>query len=230
MTITERQKRWGAAAAISLFLHIMLFAVFYEEIKKSTSEETVMNVKLVYAPKKEKKVSAIVRQHTQKTAESQKNMPQRPINKTVKKDTERSIVRKPEISVRPADTDTARPAQDGAAGAAYEGTADTQSTPVSNVGTAPADDTGTEEITDVKALEVTHKTLPEYPAFSRKRKEEGKVTVIVTLENGIVKTAETENSSGYERLDAAAVRASKSWKFNAAGKIRVRIPFVFKIK
>ena len=77
---------------------------------------------------------------------------------------------------------------------------------------------------------MTHKVLPDYPAFSRKRKEEGTAVIIAAVENGRVQSVEIEKTSGYDRLDNSALRAVKGWRFRHKGRIRVRIPFVFKIR
>lgn len=58
-------------------------------------------------------------------------------------------------------------------------------------------------------------TPPEYPAISRRMGEEGKLVLRVELdENGRIDDAKVINSSGYERLDAAALTAVKSWQCN----------------
>lgn len=58
-------------------------------------------------------------------------------------------------------------------------------------------------------------TPPEYPAISRRMGEEGKLILRVELdENGHIDNAKVLNSSGYERLDAAALSAVKSWQCN----------------
>ncbi len=58
-------------------------------------------------------------------------------------------------------------------------------------------------------------TPPEYPAISRRMGEEGKLVLRVELdENGRIDKAKVLNSSGYERLDAAALTAVKSWQCN----------------
>ncbi|TXI40849.1 MAG: energy transducer TonB [Nitrosomonas sp.] len=58
-------------------------------------------------------------------------------------------------------------------------------------------------------------TAPVYPAISRRMGEEGKVELRVELdENGRVDTINIINSSGYQRLDAAALAAVKSWQCN----------------
>lgn len=58
-------------------------------------------------------------------------------------------------------------------------------------------------------------TAPDYPAISRRMGEEGKLVLRVELdENGHIDDAKVINSSGYERLDAAALTAVKNWQCN----------------
>lgn len=85
------------------------------------------------------------------------------------------------------------------------------------------------DIVDVSSLMVLKKTAPEYPPFSRKRGEEGRVTVIITIENGVVTGAEIEESSGYRRLDESAASALMKWRFSYSGRIKARVPVAFKL-
>ena len=89
---------------------------------------------------------------------------------------------------------------------------------------------GAGETVDVGTLVVTKKVLPDYPSFSRKRREEGTVKIIITIENGGVTKAEVEASSGYERLDASALRAVRQWRFDSPGTVRARVPFAFRLQ
>jgi protein TonB len=58
-------------------------------------------------------------------------------------------------------------------------------------------------------------TAPTYPAISRRMGEEGKLVLRVELdENGRIDDAKVIDSSGYERLDTAALTAVKSWQCN----------------
>ena len=61
---------------------------------------------------------------------------------------------------------------------------------------------------------------PDYPVRSRMFKEEGKVGLNVWLtETGTVSEAVIERSSGYQRLDDAAVRFLKDrWHYEPSGK------------
>ncbi|MBA4143216.1 MAG: energy transducer TonB [Nitrosospira sp.] len=56
---------------------------------------------------------------------------------------------------------------------------------------------------------------PTYPSLSRRLGEEGKLVLRVELdENGQVNVAQVVNSSGYKRLDEAAIAAVKTWHCN----------------
>ena len=56
-------------------------------------------------------------------------------------------------------------------------------------------------------------SAPTYPAISRRMGEEGKLVLRVELdESGFIDFAHVIDSSGYERLDKAALEAVKSWQ------------------
>lgn len=77
---------------------------------------------------------------------------------------------------------------------------------------------------------------PVYPPISRRRGEHGRVLVsaLVTAE-GVVKEAFVEVSSGFPRLDEAAVEAVRAWRFVPAKRrgdpveMRHRIPIRFEL-
>ena len=55
---------------------------------------------------------------------------------------------------------------------------------------------------------------PEYPAFSKRRGEEGRVLLRVNVgADGLPRAIEIHTTSGFERLDDAAVETVKRWKF-----------------
>ncbi|MDR3254313.1 MAG: TonB family protein [Synergistaceae bacterium] len=87
-------------------------------------------------------------------------------------------------------------------------------------------------VVDVTNLTVTEKVQPVYPMISRKRGEQGTVTLLVTIASGTVESVRVEKSSGHVPLDEAALKAAKGWKFQIAGTDAVvaRIPFVFTLK
>lgn len=242
-TLFGTRGRWAAALIISLALHCALFLVpnmLSEQPEEKT--DTLMNVKLVFAPEKPKpKITETVKKETApKTA---------PLKKTVVKKTPPAVVPKKTAAPLPvkkapqelpeekaaetvpaAATETTQESEtaegtEEASGNTAEGAAAGASSGGQGEGAASSGG-----IADVSALTVTHKVIPEYPAFSRKRREEGTVTVIASVEDGKVTEADVENSSGFERLDTAALRAVKGWRFAYDGKIRVRIPFAFRIK
>jgi len=60
-------------------------------------------------------------------------------------------------------------------------------------------------------------TAPTYPAISRRMGEEGKLILRVELdESGRIENARVVDSSGYDRLDNAALEAVKSWQCKPA--------------
>ena len=242
------RNRWAAALAISLALHCLLFFLAHALPERAEEKpETLMNVKLVFAPEKPKpKIPEIIKKEAVKEPARKSAPPkkteikkERPAELPKKTAVTPAPVKKPqEISVEkaeniaPAEESPAPQAQESAVSGASgnsESTADAGSgaAGASAAGTGSAPSGG---IADVSSLTVTHKVIPEYPSFSRKRREEGTAVIIAHVENGAVTSAEVENSSGFERLDAAALRAVKGWRFAYDGKIRVRIPFAFRIK
>jgi TonB family protein len=88
-------------------------------------------------------------------------------------------------------------------------------------------------VIDVSKLAVTKKISPEYPMISRKRKDEGTVTLIVTIKSGKVADVKVERGSGYPPLDESAIKAVHGWLFDSSAHeetITARIPFVFKLR
>lgn len=62
-----------------------------------------------------------------------------------------------------------------------------------------------------------HNPAPEYPRMSRRAKEQGRVMLRVTVSaRGEAENVELEKSSGYSRLDEAAIQAVKKWTFEPA--------------
>ncbi len=78
-----------------------------------------------------------------------------------------------------------------------------------------------------KDVTVIHREQPVYPLISRKRKEQGTVTVLLEVNSGKVSDAKVESSSGSPRLDESAVKALRAWRFSQDLIGTVRIPVVF---
>jgi protein TonB len=59
-----------------------------------------------------------------------------------------------------------------------------------------------------------HNPAPEYPGMSRRRGEQGRLTLkVVVNTNGDAESVQLDKSSGFELLDKAALNAVKNWKF-----------------
>lgn len=78
-------------------------------------------------------------------------------------------------------------------------------------------------------MTVKHREIPEYPLISRKRKEQGTVTVLLSVKKGRVIDTRIEKSSGAPRLDKAALKALRDWRFSSDLSAKVRIPVLFKL-
>ncbi|MEM9081502.1 MAG: TonB family protein [Verrucomicrobiota bacterium] len=83
----------------------------------------------------------------------------------------------------------------------------------------------------------TTKIPPRYPKDLLKKKIEGRVIVLVTVdERGVVANATVKETSGFRAMDKAAVNAVKRWKFKPGIKggrkamMTARIPFNFRVK
>lgn len=83
---------------------------------------------------------------------------------------------------------------------------------------------------DVSSLVVKRKVHPQYPLLSRRKGEEGKIICIADVENGKVVAVNTEQSSGFNRLDRAATQALKAWLFEESFTGKVRVPISFSLK
>ncbi len=81
--------------------------------------------------------------------------------------------------------------------------------------TAPDPD-ATQTISDAN-LQVTRRVEPTYPPASRRAGEQGSVVVNVLVdERGHPQQVKLQNSSGYDKLDQAALQAIQRWVFNPA--------------
>ncbi len=64
-----------------------------------------------------------------------------------------------------------------------------------------------------------HNPEPEYPSMSRRRGEQGRLTLKVVVNvHGDPESVQLEKSSGFELLDKSAINAVRSWKFVPAKK------------
>jgi protein TonB len=92
---------------------------------------------------------------------------------------------------------------------------------------------GAGKIFELSDLKVSRRVRPDYPAIARKRKEEGTVTLLITLEGANVLSVTVEKSSGFSALDEAAAAAVRRWRFEPgrnAARVQARVPVTFKLK
>lgn len=99
---------------------------------------------------------------------------------------------------------------------------------------APAQETLTQARFDADYL---RNPAPGYPALSKRRGEEGKVILRVSVTpQGVADHLEIKTSSGSSRLDEAALAAVRNWKFIPAkrGDVPVQswvlVPIVFRLE
>lgn len=79
---------------------------------------------------------------------------------------------------------------------------------------APPAPAGPVKVNDLGSKMITLVT-PRYPMESRRRKEQGTVFLLVTLgADGIVSEIHVSRSSGYDRLDKAALDAVRKWRWS----------------
>jgi len=84
-----------------------------------------------------------------------------------------------------------------------------------------------------RALVITHRVDPAYPAAARRAGEEGTVLLSVRVDpNGLVSAVSILRSSGSLRLDDAARDAVKRWRFAArqSGTVEVNLPISFRLE
>jgi protein TonB len=74
------------------------------------------------------------------------------------------------------------------------------------------------------SLQVTRRVEPSYPPASRRAGEQGTVVFSVLVDpSGHPQEIRVQTSSGYERLDQAAMEAIRRWLFNPAVRDSQRV-------
>lgn len=157
---------------------------------------------------------------------------QRPVEKTAPKATQPTKAESKTEQVKPAPAPKTSPRNDGEGEEAKNiGTQGTP-TPKTSTSTSAGAEGGKKSaqpkgIMSEKDVTVLHREQPVYPLISRKRKEQGTVTVLLEVTSGKVSDAKVESSSGSPRLDESAVKALRAWRFSQDLTGTVRIPVVF---
>lgn len=248
-------KVWIVAFAVSLALHAMLI-VAVPSYNKIPAPEKIMTVRLTETTMPKIVTKLPPKSKTPINTERDKPLLQKPDTgspapakvKALPKTVTAKAVQKSEHAVKNSaaheiSTAPAKTANTQSSGAAPSGsgTGDMYGSPKgtgngSGNGTGSGSGSSTSspgagngELVNIDTLTITKKVLPDYPAFSRKRREEGTVKILITIESGSVTEAKVESSSGSERLDSSALRAVRQWRFEHSGKVRARVPITFKL-
>ncbi|MEG1912428.1 MAG: TonB family protein [Cloacibacillus sp.] len=243
MTYTcEAHNRWAAAVVFSIALNAaVLLLIGCCELKAHPEPTPIMTVSLAdyraaasRSPKAAqhggaRPVSSVVPKSAVPEEKRKRQIQQTDVNRASKKMENSTKDELPVSKAMAAETSAQQVGDEGAPASENAGGVGSEfgGASAAGDGRAAGDDGG--GVFELSGLTVLKKVLPDYPLFSRKRKEEGTSVVLAALDNGAVVSAELERSSGFERLDSAALKAVKGWKFHSDGRLRVRIPFAFKI-
>lgn len=239
--MNSRKLAWVVALSTSLTFHGVLFLLIQETTVKELPRPPIA-VKLIAADRAGIDSAALKAEipgakagekapTMEKEIRTQKKATQKFFKKPLKKPSEKQIKKTETVQFKK--TRMAKEEQSSAK-ETEAGTPDGSPRRVNPAGGrreyALGENTRIGGIADANELRVIKKAAPEYPPFSRKCKEEGTVTLIITITDGSVANVYIETSSGHTRLDASAAKALKLWKFSCKGTIRARIPITFKLK
>jgi protein TonB len=83
---------------------------------------------------------------------------------------------------------------------------------------------------ELSSVTIKKRVHPQYPLISRRKGEEGTVTLLAHVHKGDLITVRIEKSSSYSRLDQAALTAIKQWLFTEDLTGTVRVPVIFSLK
>lgn len=223
--MTGERKIWLAAFGVSLFFHVCFFVCAGHFTYEKTERPIV--VRLI--------------EHTQTATSlphSQNNNIPEPSHTAHKTASKRNLLKKtaptqttPEKSSENIENESLQSVATDNSDETTQGTGKGESGDGNSKGTADVG-SGKQQgaIVDVTALVITKKVTPMYPAFSRKRREEGTVQLLITILKNSVSECKIEKSSGYGRLDEAARAAVMQWKFAEVSQAKVRVPVSFRIK
>ena len=208
------KKKWLYAAAGSILLHGLLF-VCLPAFERTAQHGDKVVVRLVERREIKAAQSPAVKEHSvpQKKKQTAKQ-PEKPALK------QEQPVKTADYA--PAEAEASPVSDSGNYGGSSVSAAENSGASGGNAAARP-------DILDVDALVITKKVLPVYPSFSRKRREEGTVILLIKVVNDAVMECGVEKSSGYPRLDEAAKRAVSGWKFSNSGSVRARVPVSFKL-
>ena len=236
-------KRWAAALAISLAMHSTLLLLPGASLK-TAEPPGAFRVALRPGPIKggepsgqkpagEEKSGGASSRSVQVEESAKKTSPPapeaKPSPKAAKEPAKKSHPQKPRPQARPVQSAEVPEPSEGPVG---QGAAlgERSAAQKGKEGTESAAKPSNEEPVDVNTLRILSRTPPEYPLFSRRRREEGEVRILLTVRSGQVTDARITAGSGFPRLDEAALKAVRLWKFDYPGEVRARAGIVFRLK
>lgn len=220
MTLHGCGKRtWLFPVVLSLLLHVPIALLLSRLPMIHTDSEPVLKLSLRSTPAVPKMVE------TSPQTEITKQEPQpKPQSKLLP---ERAVIPRADQK-GPAENQNSDASKKGAAkNAAGQGVTDAADS--SGVSASQVPSPAPAGPIEASMLKILKQVVPDYPAFSRKRGEEGKVRVIASIKGGAVMEAEIYESSGSPRLDQSALRAARLWRFAEAEELHVIIPFIFSL-
>ena len=226
--------RWTLALASSLFLHTLFFLTPLLRQEPVSVVQRVLTVRLQpLSPPMERS-----------RGEEKAPVPEAPVRPAAKpakpKETPRPAKQRRAAEKRlrpsPAKPSVRRPSPAPAAqaslpssGAPLESAPPSSPAPAAGRGRPHEAGAGSGRVVEISSLEVVKKVRPAYPAAARRRKQQGTVTLLISISGADVKDVKVEKSSGVPVLDAAAAAAVKGWKFRNSGNIKARVPVTFNL-
>ncbi|MDO9508611.1 MAG: energy transducer TonB [Thermovirgaceae bacterium] len=82
-----------------------------------------------------------------------------------------------------------------------------------------------------RASDVVKRVHPVYPLASRRRGEEGEVSLLASIgPRGEVARVTVLESSGYTALDESALNAVRKWLFSPGTPEKLIVPVIFKLE
>lgn len=211
--VSRENKKWIIAVLVSFLIHALCFFCL-PEFRQGKTRNNEITVRLT-----EQKIAHNIKPQAVEKAKPVKRQTQKPETAEAVKKNE-TAVSEETAEISNAAPQSSTPAETGS------GENQVISSAVSR---GSATGGGAAEITDINALVITKKVTPQYPAFSRKRREEGTAVLLITIENGSVTDCKVESSSGFTRLDEAAKRAVSQWNFAQTENVKARVPISFRL-
>jgi len=231
-------------AAWVLAMHVLIIWVMYQgwlgkPNRDKPAKETVVNLRItapISEPQAKPKALPLVEEKSAPVAQPKQAAPTQPAPDKAASQTATQVAQAPPPKITPVAAPTAPEAAHSAPATdqpvitapAASTAASTQSSAAANTGagggTAVATGFGDGKVTPPSSTaDYLNNPKPPYPPMSRRMGEQGSVKLrILVGVDGLPQKVELSNSSGYERLDKAALDAAMRWTYvpgKRAGKI-----------